>query len=101
MRIAALAAALCLTAACAPASVPPTPQATPQPPVIGMANPASVDCGRKGGETRIIDGPGGQIGVCAFPDGRRCEEWALFRDNRCVAARAPLAGSKTSGKTGG
>ena len=102
MRAAALAAALCLTAACAPTSAPPTPQApTPPPPVIGMANPASVDCARKGGETRIIDGPGGQIGVCAFPDGRRCEEWALFRDNRCVAARAPLAGSKTSGKKGG
>ena len=97
MRIAALAAALCLTAACAPASAPAIPQArTPQPPVIGMANPASVDCGRKGGVSQIVDGPGGQSGVCVFPDGRRCEEWALFRDNRCVAAPAPLAGKTRS-----
>ncbi|WP_163311789.1 DUF333 domain-containing protein, partial [Enterobacter cloacae] len=24
------------------------------------------------------------VGMCHLPDGRICEEWALFRDNRCV-----------------
>ena len=31
---------------------------------------------------------GGEYGVCVFDDGRQCEEWALFRDKRCVAPKA-------------
>lgn len=54
-------------------------------PVIGMANPASVSCVDRGGRSEIRDKPTGQIGVCVFRDGRSCEEWVLFRDNRCVA----------------
>ena len=27
---------------------------------------------------------GGTYGVCLFADGRQCEEWALFRDKKCV-----------------
>lgn len=55
-----------------------------QQPGVGLANPASVNCGRLGGQSVIRNGPQGQYGVCVFPDGRVCEEWALFRDGRCV-----------------
>jgi len=58
--------------------------ALPQAPGVGLANPASVNCGRLGGRTEIRNGPQGQFGVCMLPDGRVCEEWALFRDGRCV-----------------
>ncbi|WP_298951466.1 DUF333 domain-containing protein [uncultured Methylobacterium sp.] len=50
----------------------------------GLANPASTNCARNGGRTEIRSGDGGQTGVCRFPDGRVCEEWALLRDGRCV-----------------
>ena len=52
---------------------------------IGMANPASVYCVQSGYRLEIrtiIDG--GQYGVCIFPDGTECEEWAFFR-NECGA----------------
>ena len=54
--------------------------------VIGMANPASVNCTTKGGTLEIRqDGSGGQYGVCLFEDNRQCEEWALFNgDSRSV-----------------
>lgn len=80
MRL-ALPAVLILLAGCAP-----TPG--PAAPVIGMANPASVSCLDNGGESQIRNTPSGQIGVCVFPDKRECEEWALFRDHRCVAPTA-------------
>ena len=45
-----------------------------------MANPASVACVRQGGRLAIVRGPdGGEAGMCTLPDGRMCEEWALFR----------------------
>ena len=51
---------------------------------IGMANPASVHCTEQGGKLEIRTGKdGGQYGVCTLPDGRVCEEWALFRDQKC------------------
>lgn len=44
-----------------------------------IANPASVKCVEDGGELKIIDSPEGQSGMCYFPDGTVCEEWAYFR----------------------
>ena len=50
---------------------------------IGMANPASVYCVQSGYRLEIRTGAdGGQHGVCLFPDGAECEEWAFFR-NEC------------------
>jgi len=73
--------ALCaagLVAACGQA-----PQATPLPPQAGLPNPASVFCEGQGGRLDIRqDASGGEIGICVFPDGSECEEWALFR-NEC------------------
>ncbi len=47
----------------------------------GMTNPASTNCVKLGGESKIIDVPscGGELGLCAFPGGDICEEWALMR----------------------
>lgn len=50
----------------------------------GIANPASQHCLRIGGQLQIREGAQGQFGVCILPDGRQCEEWALFRDGRCL-----------------
>ena len=59
-----------------------------RPKQVGLANPASVNCGKQGGRTDIrTDAKGNQYGVCMFPDGRACEEWALLRDKSCVAPK--------------
>jgi hypothetical protein len=53
----------------------------------GLANPASVNCGNIGGTTEIMTNTdGGQYGMCTFPNGTTCEEWALFRGEGCKAA---------------
>jgi hypothetical protein len=57
----------------------------------GIANPASVYCNDNGGKLEIRTGPGGgQIGVCIFPDGSECEEWAYFR-GECQPGTTPAA----------
>jgi uncharacterized protein len=56
------------------------PSVTPETPLIGMANPASVYCEWMGGKLEMRnDDKGGQTGVCAFKDGSQCEEWTFFR----------------------
>jgi len=56
--------------------IAPPPTATP----AGIANPASNYCVEQGGasETRTAE-DGSQYGVCKFPDGSECDEWAFFR----------------------
>lgn len=50
---------------------------------IGIANPASVYCEKIGGKLEIRTDPDdSQYGMCLFPDGTECEEWALYR-NEC------------------
>ena len=50
---------------------------------IGVPNPASVNCTKRGGTLKIETGKdGGQIGICTFPNGKQCEEWSLMR-NEC------------------
>jgi len=51
---------------------------------MGIANPASTHCVEIGGTLEIVDGAEGQSGLCHLPDGRVCEEWALFRDGSCT-----------------
>lgn len=63
---------------------PAAADAKPSEPRVGMANPASVHCASLGGKLEIRTGKdGGQYGLCSLPDGRVCEEWALFRDGKC------------------
>ena len=61
-------------------------------PVETIANPASVNCTKVGGNLVIqTDGSGGQYGLCYFEDNRACEEWALFNGD------CPVGGRKTTG----
>jgi putative hemolysin len=58
----------------------PTEVATAQPTEqAGLPNPASVYCEAQGYEVEMREGEGGTYGVCLFPDGSECDEWAYFR----------------------
>lgn len=60
-------------------------QVTTEPPApathqAGIPNPASVYCEQNGNKLEIITAAdGSQSGVCIFPDGSTCDEWAYFR----------------------
>jgi putative hemolysin len=67
-------AAAAVLAACQP------PQASPTQPQTGLPNPASVFCEENGGKLELrSDQAGAVTGICIFPDGSECEEWAFFR----------------------
>ncbi len=58
----------------------------------GLANPASVNCAKQGGQSQIVTKKdGSQYGVCEFEDDQECEEWALYR------GECPVGGVKTIG----
>jgi len=49
-------------------------------PQVNMPNPASVYCTQQGNKLEIrTAADGSQSGVCVFPDGNTCDEWAYFR----------------------
>jgi Tol biopolymer transport system component/putative hemolysin len=48
-------------------------------PTIGLANPASVYCEEQGYTLEMRTDENGDYGVCIFPDGSECEEWAFYR----------------------
>lgn len=83
-----------------PAASTPTPvagatHATP----TTLANPASVFCTSHGGtasSTAAIDG--GQQGICSFPSGASCDEWALFR-GECDVEGVSTSGAFSDGST--
>jgi putative hemolysin len=55
-------------------------------PQANMPNPASVYCVEQGHTSEIrTAADGSQSGVCIFPDGSECDEWAYFR-NECGPA---------------
>lgn len=55
---------------------------TPTPKNIGMPNPASQYCLEQGGKLNIVkDAQGGEVGMCALPNGTTVEEWSFFRQN--------------------
>jgi len=62
-----------------------SPAHTPEPtatavPLASIPNPASVYCEQKGNKLEIVTAAdGSQSGVCVFPDGSTCDEWAYFR----------------------
>jgi putative hemolysin len=45
----------------------------------GLPNPASVYCAEQGYTLEMREGEGGTYGVCLFPDGSECDEWAYYR----------------------
>ena len=62
----------------------PTPTSPTDP--ANLPNPASVYCEQQGykSEIRTAD-DGSQSGVCIFPDGSECDEWAYYR-RECAPA---------------
>ena len=62
-------------------------------PQANMPNPASVYCEQNGNKLEIhTAADGSQSGVCVFPDGSTCEEWAYFRGECGPAADASGGG---------
>ena len=63
----------------------PQTQAIPEPSATDMAqsgipNPASVYCEQNGNKLEIhTAADGSQSGICVFPDGSTCDEWAYYR----------------------
>ena len=55
-----------------------------------MPNPASVYCVEQGFKSEIRTATdGGQSGICIFPDGSECDEWAYFRGECAPSGLAP------------
>src|SRR5512135_1414413 len=85
----------------APSSTPTNPPTQPSPPSQtpapaksnanpNMANPASVNCEQKGNRLEIrTAADGSQVGICIFPDGSQCEEWAYLRGECGQGTLAP------------
>ncbi len=70
------------------------PENTPQP--SNMANPASENCVKQGGTVSIQkNSDGSEYGLCIFPDGQQCEEWAMQR-GECPVGGIPVAGRYTA-----
>lgn len=64
----------------------------PTEPSNQLANPASINCLKLGGNLVMNKrNDGGEYGLCYFGDNRACEEWALLRGD------CPYGGRKTTG----
>jgi putative hemolysin len=82
--------------ACTPVVQTPEPAATDIP-QAGIPNPASLYCEQNGYTLEIHTAEdGSQYGLCVFPDGSTCDEWAYFR-GEC----APAASGGGPGGSGG
>ena len=65
----------------------PQPAATDMP-QVNMPSPASVYCEQNGNRLEIqTASDGSQNGVCVFPDGSTCDEWAYYRGECGLAAQ--------------
>ncbi len=51
------------------------------PPIVGLANPASVYCSNQGGMVMMTATAAGETGYCHLPDGSVIEEWEYYRAN--------------------
>ena len=66
---------------------------------VEIANPASVYCVQSGYTLEIkTNTDGSEYGVCIFPDGNECEEWAFFR-NECGSGYRNLPDLNGKGKS--
>jgi putative hemolysin len=89
---------LFLLTSCTTTRTSPTPTATATDiPQVGMANPASVYCVEQGFKPEIRTAADeSQSGVCIFPDGSECEEWAYFRGECKPADSTPTQASASA-----
>jgi len=66
-----------MQAACAPKN---SAETEAGPPRVGIANPASEYCVKKGGKLEIRKNrEGDEYGICHLADGTEIEEWEMFR----------------------
>jgi putative hemolysin len=71
---------MALTACAAPQTQTAPELAATDMPQAGIPNPASVYCTQNGNKLEIhADADGSQNGICIFPDGGACDEWAYYR----------------------
>jgi len=104
--------ALLLLTSCATPQTQPTPTlskvegpVSTDTPQANMPNPASVYCEEQGYKTEIrTAADGSQSGVCIFPNGSECDEWAFFRGECGPASQnnpttAPTAGATSPAPT--
>ena len=74
--------------------------AEPASAVANMPNPASVFCEENGGKLELRqDASGGTMGICVFPDGSECDEWAYFR-GECQPQSAITPGTVPTAEIG-
>lgn len=103
-RIVTFIIVLAALAACTalPAPVAPEPAAT-HVPEAGLPNPASVYCRQGGNKLEIrTAADGSQSGICVFPDGSECDEWAYFRGECAPASQeSPTPATTVEPATGG
>ena len=77
-----------LASSCTPQSVV-MPAGATLTPAVGLANPASVFCRKQGFRLELrTDATGSQTGICHFPDGSQCDEWAYYRGECGPAGQA-------------
>jgi putative hemolysin len=109
-RIIPLTIILMALAACAAPQTHTVPESTATVmPQANMPNPASVYCTQNGNKLEIrTAADGSQNGICVFPDGSTCDEWAYYRGECGLAAQdsptptlAVEATTKASGGPGG
>ncbi|MBW2997322.1 DUF333 domain-containing protein [Candidatus Woesearchaeota archaeon] len=66
----------------------------------GLANPASIYCmNQTGTDWSIRENEAGQYGICIFPDGSWCEEWAYYREWCKPGMNLTECGERFWGKT--
>ena len=78
-----------LTACAVPQTQAASEPAATDIPQAGIPNPASVYCEQNGNKLEIrtaVDGS--QNGICIFPDGSTCDEWAYYREECGLATPA-------------
>jgi putative hemolysin len=85
-----------LTSCTAPQTQPAPVAVSTDTPQANMPNPASVHCEEQGYKIEIrTAADGSQGGVCIFPDGSECDEWAYFRKECGPAGQSGSTSSPT------
>lgn len=82
--------------ACTALQVQPTEPVATEIPPMNMPNPASFFCMQTGNKHEIRTATdGSQSGVCVFPNGSTCDEWAYYRGECSSAASSAVETSPT------
>jgi putative hemolysin len=83
-------------AACTTQTAAPIPT-TAAPETANLPNPASVYCEQQGNRLEIrTAADGSQSGVCIFPDGSECDEWAYYRGECSPVSQAAISPTQTA-----